>query len=69
MIANPDGIGFAKDRFAMKPLVVIDQDGDLAMATEEQAVRRVFPGECDVINHDGPSLMGLWGVGNRSIAA
>ena len=42
MIANPDGIGFAKDRFAMKPLVVIDQDGDLAMATEEQAVRRVF---------------------------
>ena len=69
MIANPDGIGFAKDRFAMKPLVVIDQDGDLAMATEEQAVRRVFEGECDVINHDGPSLMGLWGVGNRSIAA
>ncbi len=69
MIANPDGIGFAKDRFAMKPLVVIDQDGDLAMATEEQAVRRIFPGECDVINHDGPSLMGLWGVGNRSIAA
>jgi glutamate synthase domain-containing protein 1 len=69
MIANPDGIGFAKDRFAMKPLVVIDQDGDLAMATEEQAVRRVFPGECDVINYDGPSLMGLWGVGNRSIAA
>ncbi|MEJ6710495.1 MAG: hypothetical protein QNK92_17195 [Amylibacter sp.] len=68
MIANPDGIGFSKDRFAMKPLVVIDQDGDLAMATEEQAVRRIFPGECDVINHDGPSLMGLWGVGNRSIA-
>lgn len=69
MIANPNGIGFAKDRFAMKPLVVIDQDGDLAMATEEQAVRRVFSGECDVINHDGPSLMGLWGVGNRSMAA
>ncbi|MCF6233484.1 MAG: glutamine amidotransferase [Rhodobacteraceae bacterium] len=69
MIARPDGIGFAKDRFAMKPLVVIDKNGDLAVATEEQAVRRVFAGEEDVINHDGPSLMGIWGVGNRSLAA
>ena len=69
MIANADGIGFAKDRFAMKPLVVIDQNGDIAMATEEQAVRRVFADECDVINYDGPSLTGLWGVGNRSMAA
>jgi len=69
MIATPDGIGFAKDRFAMKPLVVIDQNGDIAMATEEQAVRRVFKDEADVINHDGPSLTGLWGIGNRSLAA
>ncbi len=69
MIANADGIGFAKDRFAMKPLVAIDQRGDLAMATEEQAVRRIFVGECDVINYDGPSLTGLWGVGNRAMAA
>ena len=69
IIANPSGIGFAKDRFAMKPLVVIDQNGDLAMATEEQAVRRVFTDECDVINYDGPSLTGIWGVGNRKVAA
>ena len=69
LIAVPEGIGFAKDRFAMKPLVVIDQNGDLAVATEEQAVRRVFSDECDVINHDGPSLMGIWGVGNRKMAA
>lgn len=69
MISTPAGIGFAKDRFAMKPLVVIDQDGTLAAATEEQAVRRIFPGECDVINYDGPSLIGIWGVGNRKLAA
>ena len=69
MIARPDGIGFAKDRFAMKPLVVIDKNGDLAVATEEQAVRRVFSDECDVINYDGPSITGIWGVGNRSLAA
>lgn len=69
MIATPDGIGFAKDRFAMKPLVVIEEGGELAAATEEQAVRRIFPGECDVINHDGPALTGIWGVGNRRMAA
>ena len=69
MIANAEGIGFAKDRFAMKPLVVMDRNGDLAMATEEQAVRRVFEDEGDVINYDGPSMTALWGVGNRRFAA
>ena len=71
MIARPDAIGYAKDRFAMKPIVAIEQAGELAAATEEQAVRRVFTEECDVINYDGPSLFGIWGVGNhgRSMAA
>ncbi|MEX0338706.1 MAG: glutamine amidotransferase [Arenibacterium sp.] len=69
MIATPDGIGFAKDRFAMKPIVAIEDNGALAAATEEQAVRRVFADELDVINYDGPSMTGIWGVGNRSLAA
>lgn len=69
MIAQTDGIGFAKDRFAMKPLVVIEDGGEMVAATEEQAVRRVYADELDVINYDGPSLTGLWGVGNRSMAA
>jgi glutamine phosphoribosylpyrophosphate amidotransferase len=69
MIARENGIGFAKDRFAMKPLVVIEQDGEFAAATEEQAVRRVFSDECRVDNYDGPSLTNIWGVGNRSLAA
>lgn len=69
MIATPDGIGFAKDRFAMKPLVTVQQNGELAAATEEQAVRRIVAEESDVINYDGPSLTGIWGVGNRRIAA
>lgn len=69
MIATPDGIGFAKDRFAMKPLVVVQDGLELAAATEEQAVRRVVAEESEIINHDGPSLFGIWGIGNRSIAA
>lgn len=69
MLANTQGIGFAKDRFAMKPIVAIEQGNELAAATEEQAVRRVFSDECDVTNYDGPSLTGLWGVGNHREAA
>lgn len=69
MIANTGGIGFAKDRFAMKPLVVIERGDDVAMATEEQAVRCVVTEEAKVDNYDGPSLTGLWGVGNRRVAA
>ena len=69
MIAGTDSIGFAKDRFAMKPIVMIDQDGSIAAATEEQAVRRVFKQEAEVINHDGPSLSGIWNVQHQSKAA
>ena len=67
MIATEDGIGFAKDRFAMKPLVTVQENGELTAATEEQAVRRVVAEESDIINYDGPGLTGIWGVGNRSV--
>ncbi len=69
MIAGPEGIGFAKDRFAMKPLVVISEADGMASATEEQAVRRVYTSESDIINHDGPSLTGLWSIRDWSRAA
>ncbi|MEM8949904.1 MAG: hypothetical protein AAGC99_11285 [Pseudomonadota bacterium] len=69
MIATENGIGFAKDRFAMKPLVVVRENDELAAATEEQAVRRINADEVDVINYDGPSLTALWAVGDRRLAA
>ena len=69
MIAGPDSIGFAKDRFAMKPIVLIEQGGSIAAATEEQAVRRVFKQEAEVVNHDGPALSGIWMLPTQSKAA
>ncbi len=70
MIGGPDTIGWAKDRFAMKPLVVVEQNGEMAAATEEQAVRRVYDDDgVSILNYDGPSLHGIWGVGNRRAAA
>ena len=69
MISDTQGIGFAKDRFAMKPLVTVEDGGELAAATEEQAVRRVVHDECHVINYDGPSLTRIWAVGPQTAAA
>ena len=62
LIADLDGIGFAKDRFAAKPLVAMGSLPELAVATEEQAVRRIYPQEGDVRNFDGPSLTEIWPV-------
>ncbi|MDR3505184.1 MAG: class II glutamine amidotransferase [Acidocella sp.] len=63
MIADTKGIGFAKDRFAIKPLATVQQDGAFCAATEEQALRRVYPGGAKIINYDGPAKTGIWGRG------
>ena len=60
MISDSKGIGFAKDKFAMKPLVTIERGGELIAATEEQAVRRVEPRQVDIVNYDGPSITNIW---------
>lgn len=66
MIADLNGIGFAKDRFAMKPLVTVQQGNSFCAATEEQALRRVYPGRTKIINYDGPSITGIWGHGEQA---
>ncbi len=60
MIGDPKGIGLAKDRFAMKPLVTLESGSELIAATEEQAVRRIAPDRWDVVNYDGPSMTRIW---------
>ncbi len=69
MIAQMDSIGFAKDRFAMKPLVTVHADDELAAATEEQAVRRVVADGADVYNYDGPALTNIWYSAAQKAAA
>ena len=69
MIAQPDGIGFAKDKFAMKPLVVTNINGEISAATEEQAVMRICDEDAEVLNYDGPSMMGIWGLPTPEMAA
>ena len=69
MISDRNGIGFAKDRFAMKPLVTVEENDELTAATEEQAVRCVLPDALDVVNYDGPSMVRIWPVNTEHLKA
>lgn len=62
LISDMTSMGFAKDRFAIKPLVAAEFAGAMAVATEEQAVRVLYANEIDVINYDGPSLTNTWDI-------
>ncbi|MGF1666708.1 MAG: hypothetical protein ACFCVC_10605 [Acidimicrobiia bacterium] len=63
MLSTIDTIGFAKDKFAIKPLVVVQEDnGSVAIGTEEQAVRKIYRDEVDIINYDGPLQSTTWPV-------
>lgn len=63
ILATADTVGFAKDKFAIKPLTVVEDDsGSVAIATEEQALRRIYRTEVEVVNYDGPLLSTTWTV-------
>jgi len=69
LISNTESMGFAKDRWAIKPLVAIEENGEMAVATEEQAVRMIYAGENPVINYDGPSMTNTWQIKSLRNAA
>jgi len=44
LAATEDAMGFARDRFAFKPLLLVETDAFVAVATEERAIRAAFEG-------------------------
>ena len=48
LVATADSIGFARDQFAMKPLIITETNEFVAMASEEAALRKAFPFELDI---------------------
>ena len=60
LIATANQIGTAKDKWAIKPLVAVEENGNMAIGTEEQAVRKVYRDEVAVRNLDGPSEYTTW---------
>jgi hypothetical protein len=49
LVSTDNGIGYAKDRWSAKPLVIMETDEVVAMASEEIALRSVFSEELDRI--------------------
>ena len=47
LVSNQNGMGFAKDRWSAKPLVLMETDDVVALASEEVALRSVFAEEID----------------------
>ena len=49
LVSTENGIGYAKDRWSAKPLVIMETDEVVAIASEEIALRSVFDEELDRI--------------------
>ena len=62
-IATGDALGMAKDVMAAKPMVLYEGEEFVAMASEEVAIRRMFPHEIDTYDpYEGEVL--TWQVKN-----
>mgnify|MGYP001207911927 CR=1 FL=1 len=47
LVATSDSLGMAKDTMAAKPMVLYESDDLVALASEEVAIRSIFPHEID----------------------
>lgn len=60
LVATAQEIGFAKDRLGAKPMVVLERDGLVAIASEEAALQRLFPEE-DLSTYEPlPATVNVW---------
>jgi glutamate synthase domain-containing protein 1 len=50
LVATSDKLGMAKDTMAAKPMVLYERDDFIAMASEEVAIRSIFPHEIDTFD-------------------
>ena len=50
LVATKDKLGMAKDHMAAKPMVLYESDDFVALASEEVAIRSIFPHEIDTFD-------------------
>jgi glutamate synthase domain-containing protein 1 len=68
LLATENLIGCALDRLAIKPIVVTERPGLVAMATEEQALRRILRDEIETY-HPREGTTAVWGPARMKGAA
>ncbi len=59
LLSIPEGIGLAKDRLAIKPMISATSDQLTVMATEEQAIRQVLREEVNTASY-GQNEVVIW---------
>lgn len=59
LLSIPEGIGLAKDRLAIKPMISAETGGVTVMATEEQAIRQVLRDEINTQSY-GQGEVVIW---------
>ena len=60
LVATQDSIGYAKDKLAAKPMVKYEDDDLVAIASEEVALNRLFPGQTLKTTEPPPLTYGMW---------
>jgi glutamine phosphoribosylpyrophosphate amidotransferase len=60
LVSTKDEIGFAKDRLAAKPMVMIENDELIAIASEEVSLNRLFPGQSLNTTEPPPGTFRTW---------
>ena len=60
LVSTKDGIGFAKDRLAAKPMVMFENDDLVAIASEEVSLNRLFPGRPLATTAPAPGTFRTW---------
>lgn len=69
LVSTPDGLGFAKDHLAAKPMVVLEKDDIVAVASEEVALNRLFPGESLDTFEPFPGAYKTWQLSTLALSA
>ena len=60
LVSTKDEIGFAKDRLAAKPMVMVENDDLIAIASEEVSLNRLFPGQALNTTEPPPGTYRTW---------
>ena len=68
LVATPTAFGYARDPFALKPLIIVDTPDYVAIANEEVAIRAAL-GPAGVAREPSGYVHRLWNVGGEAADA
>ncbi len=62
LVSTPTEIGYAKDHLAAKPMVLLENDEMIAVASEEVSLNRLFPGQAINSTEPAPGTYKTWSL-------